>query len=72
MLTRVSASGPLPISVAPLAYLAGLATGVWDSLDTVASLAGERTVLAETMNPQARLDALAAWRSAIARSTLKA
>lgn len=53
------------------AYLAGLATGVWDSLATLAGLAGERTSLEVAIAPEARRKALADWRSAIARATLK-
>ncbi|MGH1482071.1 MAG: FGGY family carbohydrate kinase [Geminicoccales bacterium] len=54
------------------AYLAGLSTGVWDSLTAVSSLAGERTSLSMTMDPAVRQKALKDWRSALARSKLDA
>lgn len=52
------------------AYLAGLSTGVWDSLEAVSGLASERTPLSLEMTPGARQEALQNWRGAIARSTL--
>lgn len=53
------------------AYLAGLSTNLWDSLDTVAGLAGKRAPFSVTMDPKSRQDVLDSWRHAIARSTLK-
>ena len=52
------------------AYLAGLSTGVWDNLEVVSGLAGERTPLSLEMNPSVRQEALKNWQGAIARSTL--
>jgi len=52
------------------AYLAGLSIDVWDSLETVSSLAGARTPLSQEMNPGMREEALQNWQSAIARSTV--
>ena len=47
------------------AYLAGLSTGVWDDLTTVSGLAGERTPLSSQMDPGARQEALANWKSGL-------
>lgn len=52
------------------AYLAGLATGVWADLNTVANLEAHGDTLHPAMDPGARGQALAAWRQAIARTTL--
>lgn len=54
------------------AYLAGLSTGVWDDLETIAGLSGKHTPLSSEMDPDRRERALADWKGAIVRSTLAA
>lgn len=53
------------------AYLAGLASGVWPDLETVASLEQHGDTLSPAINPEARQRSLQDWRNAIARSLLK-
>ena len=52
------------------AYLAGLATGVWPDLATVATLEEHGDTLSPAMNSDTRRHTLDAWRSAIARAKL--
>ncbi|MFV0332551.1 MAG: FGGY family carbohydrate kinase [Tropicimonas sp.] len=54
------------------AWLAGLATGFWPDLATVAALEGHGREIAPAMAPAARDAARAAWRQAVARTTLGA
>lgn len=53
------------------AYLAGLSTGLWGSLEEISGLLGRCTPLSVTFDEADRQRALASWRHAIARSTLR-
>ena len=52
------------------AFLAGLATGVWPDLKTIASLQQDRQEIAPDMCPEKRKQAINSWQIAIARSTM--
>ena len=54
------------------AYLAGLATGLWPDLETVAALEGHGDEITPGIAPEARAAARAAWSLAIKRTTLGA
>lgn len=53
------------------AYLAGLSTGLWGSLDEISGLLGKCTPLSVTFGEADRQRSLANWRAAIARAMLK-
>jgi glycerol kinase len=52
------------------AYLAGLATGRWQSLDEIAQLPRSQTLFEPHMPDQQREELYAGWQSALARATL--
>jgi glycerol kinase len=52
------------------AYLAGLATGVWRSLDEIAALQGPRERFEPRLAEQERAALYAGWQAAVARATL--
>ncbi len=53
------------------AHLAGLATGFWPDLNTLSTLAAHGTPYAPATDPQTQQSTRAAWREAIARTTLR-
>ncbi|SDL57853.1 FGGY family carbohydrate kinase [Aliiruegeria lutimaris] len=53
------------------AYLAGLAVGFWQDLETVAGLEPHDTALEPRMDPAARAAAVGLWTTAIKRSTMR-
>ena len=52
------------------AYLAGLATGFWPSVDAIASLGNHGSVIKPTIAKNTRNEAISAWREAIKRTVL--
>jgi glycerol kinase len=52
------------------AHLAGLATGFWPDIDAIARLAAHAAARQPAMPAETRATRLAAWRKAVARTTL--
>ena len=53
------------------AYLAGLATGMWESLEAISKLSVGTETLSQSMDPEMRRTSIDNWHAAIARSTLR-
>ena len=61
----VVASGDADVSAIGAAWLAGLATGVWKSLDALAAFAGTARRFEPSMDPARRERLLCGWRGAV-------
>ncbi|MEM8664985.1 MAG: glycerol kinase, partial [Pseudomonadota bacterium] len=67
----VSACENAEASARGAAFLAGLATGVWNGLDEISTLLGPTTPFCQKQDPPQREAALLRWQDAVARSTLR-
>ena len=67
---RVERPVELETTALGAAFLAGLATGVWTSLDSLADTWSTAAVFAPRMTPTRRTALIAGWRQAVARTLL--
>jgi glycerol kinase len=69
---RVERPAELETTALGAAFLAGLATGVWNSLGSVADAWSTAAVFAPSMTPARRAALIAGWRQALERALLGA